>query len=81
MRMSILMFHVVEETNPKKCVKIGDKWISWCFMCKGCVDYLTKHHSWALNLKWKTFNECGKIIDAVPENPVPSFGKTKIKNK
>lgn len=71
------MFHIVSEHNPKKIIKIGDVWLSYCFMCKNCVDYLNTQHSWALNLKWKTFNNEGELICAIPENPVLSFGKLK----
>jgi len=76
-KCTIIMFHIVNENNPKKIIKIGDVWISYCFMCKTCVEYLNTHHSWAFNLKWKTFDDSGNLTSAIPINPVLSFGKIK----
>ena len=71
------MFRIVKESNPKKVLKIGNTWITTNYMCKSCYDMLKSKFKYGLNLKWKTIDENGKLISAIPENPTYSFGVIK----
>jgi hypothetical protein len=70
----IFMFHVVDENNPKRIIKIGDRWIGSCVMCKACVDMIESRYPWALKLKWRTLDSDGNFKSGIPENPILSFG-------